>query len=193
VTRCRFLSIATIALGSLLAGCSTAPTPQPVVPVAAPPVPASPYRWTQGDSAKAQQALSQTFDKAVMKPGEYVWAPVIPKEGDTRVVVDLLKQIAYVYRGEALIGASAVSSGKQGKETPLGIWPVLEKRKFARSRKYDNAPMPFMQRLDEYGIALHGGNNPGYPASHGCVRLPLKFAEKLYSLTKVGSVVVIEG
>jgi lipoprotein-anchoring transpeptidase ErfK/SrfK len=53
--------------------------------------------------------------------------------------------------------------------------------------------MPWMQRIDSYGIALHGGMNPGFPASHGCVRLPLKFAEKLYTLTRVGSKVVIEG
>ena len=81
----------------------------------------------------------------------------------------------------------------QGKVTPLGFWKVLEKKKFHRSRKYNNAPMPFMQRLDEYGIALHGGDNPGYPASNGCVRMPMKFAEKLYSLTRLGTEVVIEG
>lgn len=191
--RLRLLSVPMLALGALLAGCSTAPRPQAVAVATPPPPPASPYRWTQGDSAKSQQALVATFDKTAMKPGEYVWAAAIPKDGETRVVVDLLKQTAYVWRGDALVGASAVSSGKEGKETPLGIWPVLEKQKFHRSRKYNDAPMPFMQRLDSYGVALHGGNNPGYPASHGCVRLPLKFAEKLYSLTKVGSVVVIEG
>ena len=190
--RSRSLSIAILTVGALLAGCSTAPKP-PAVAVAAPPAPVSPYRWTQGDSAKSMQALESAFDKTAMKPGEYVWAAAIPKEGDTRVVVDLLHQTAYVWRGDALVGASAVSSGKEGKETPLGIWPVLEKQKFHRSRKYNDAPMPFMQRLDKYGVALHGGNNPGYPASHGCVRFPLKFAEKLYSLTKVGTVVVIEG
>jgi lipoprotein-anchoring transpeptidase ErfK/SrfK len=53
--------------------------------------------------------------------------------------------------------------------------------------------MPFMQRIDEYGIALHGGPNPGFPASHGCVRMPMKFAEKLFALTKLGTEVVIEG
>ena len=62
-----------------------------------------------------------------------------------------------------------------------------------RSKKYGNAPMPFMQRIDEYGIALHGGVNPGYPASHGCVRMPMVFAEKLFGLTKLGTEVVIEG
>lgn len=182
-----------LTLGTLLAGCSTAPKPQAVAIVAPPPPPASPYRWTQGDSAKAQQAFAATFEKAVMKPGEYIWSAEIPKQGDTRVVVDLLNQMAYVYRGDILVGATTVSSGKEGKETPLGIWPVLAKQKFHRSRKYNDAPMPFMERLDRYGVALHGGNNPGYRASHGCVRLPLKFAEKLYSLTKVGTVVVIEG
>jgi hypothetical protein len=185
---------AALAVGAAaLAGCATAPKPVAVAVAPPAPVEVSPYRWTQGDSAKSHQAFVATFHKAGMKPGEYVWATAIPKEGDTRVVVDLVTQMTYVFRGDELVGASTISSGKQGKETPLGIWPILEKRKFARSRKYDNAPMPFMQRLDEYGIALHGGNNPGYPASHGCVRLPLKFAEKLYSLTKVGSVVVIEG
>jgi lipoprotein-anchoring transpeptidase ErfK/SrfK len=184
---------AAVAIGAAaLAGCSTAPEPVAVA-VAPPPVEVSPYRWTQGDSAKSHQAFVATFHKVGMKPGDFVWATAIPKEGDTKVVVDLVTQMTYVFRGDTLVGASTISSGKQGKETPLGIWPILEKRKFYRSRKYDNAPMPFMQRLDKYGIALHGGNNPGYPASHGCVRLPLKFAEKLFSLTKVGSVVVIEG
>ena len=92
-----------------------------------------------------------------------------------------------------LVGAASVSSAKTGMVTPLGYWKVLDKRKLGRSRKYDNAPMPFMQRIDEYGIALHGGVNPGYPASHGCVRMPMKFAEKLFGLTKLGTEVVIEG
>ena len=192
----KFHSAAFVALAALavvLGGCATAPKPAAIVAAAPPVADVSPYRWTQGDSAKSHQAMVETFDKTGMKPGEFIWASSIPKEGETKVVVDLVTQMAYVFRGDALVGASTISSGKEGKETPLGIWPVLQKQKFHRSRKYDNAPMPFMQRLDSYGIALHGGNNPGYPASHGCVRLPLKFAEKLYSLTKVGSVVVIEG
>ena len=77
--------------------------------------------------------------------------------------------------------------------TPLGFWKVEEKSKMYRSKKYGNAPMPFMQRIDDHGIALHGGDNPGYPASHGCVRMPMKFAEKLFALTKLGTEVIIEG
>jgi lipoprotein-anchoring transpeptidase ErfK/SrfK len=128
-----------------------------------------------------------------LKPGQYTWASSIPTQGDTRVVLDLVTQMGYVYRGDQLVGATTISTAKTGKVTPLGYWSILEKRPFYRSKKYDNAPMPFMQRIDSYGIALHGGMNPGYPASHGCVRLPLKFAEKLYGLTKVGSKVIIEG
>jgi lipoprotein-anchoring transpeptidase ErfK/SrfK len=128
-----------------------------------------------------------------MYPGVYVWAVEIPLEGDTRVVIDRLLQMAYVYRGDKLIGVATVSTARKGHVTPLGEWSILEKRPFYRSKKYDNAPMPWMQRIDEYGIALHGGGTPGYPESHGCIHLPNKFAQKLYGLTKVGSKVIIEG
>jgi lipoprotein-anchoring transpeptidase ErfK/SrfK len=134
-----------------------------------------------------------TFGRTGLAPGQYLWAAAVPTEGDPRIVVDLLTQMIYAYRGDTLVGAATISSAKKGMITPLGFWSILEKRPFYRSKKYDNAPMPFMQRIDEYGIAFHGGNNPGYPASHGCIRLPMKFAEKLYGLTKIGSKVVIEG
>jgi lipoprotein-anchoring transpeptidase ErfK/SrfK len=161
------------------------------------PAPASalpaPYHWTQGAAPKAHWDMVAEFRKVGLKPGDYVWAASVPSEGETRVVVDLLTQMTYVYRGDKLIGASTMSSAKTGHITPYGYWSVLEKRPFYRSKKYDNAPMPFMQRIDNYGIAFHGGLNPGYPASHGCMRLPMKFAQKLYGVTKVGTKVVIEG
>jgi len=153
----------------------------------------APYHWTQGEAPKAQRDMVAEFGKVGLAPGQYVWATSIPKQGDTRIVIDRLTQMAYVYRADKLVGAATVSTATVGRITPLGFWSVLEKRPFYRSKKYDNAPMPFMQRIDAYGIALHGGKNPGYPASHGCIRLPMKFAEKLYGLTKVGSKVVIEG
>ncbi|MFL6754295.1 MAG: L,D-transpeptidase family protein [Sphingomicrobium sp.] len=152
-----------------------------------------PYHWTQGEAPKAHRDMVAEFGKVGLKPGQYVWASSAPAEGDTRIVVDLLTQMTYVYRGDRLLGASTMSSARQGHITPYGFWSILEKRPFYRSKKYDNAPMPFMQRIDNYGIAFHGGVNPGYPASHGCIRLPMKFAEKLYAATKVGSKVVIEG
>ena len=107
------------------------------------------------------------------------------------MVISLEDQHAYVYRAGELVGVSTISSGKPGKDTPPGIFPILEKKRMHHSRKYDNAPMPHMQRLDDYGIALHAGYNPGKPASHGCVRLPAKFAAKLFQVTKVGTEVLI--
>jgi lipoprotein-anchoring transpeptidase ErfK/SrfK len=151
------------------------------------------YRWSEGAAPQAYKDMVTELGARGLKPGQYRWASTIPQQGDTRIVLDLVTQMAYVYRGDRLVGATTISTAKTGKVTPLGYWSILEKRKFYRSKKYDNAPMPWMQRIDSYGIALHGGMNPGFPASHGCVRLPLKFAEKLYSLTKVGSKVVIEG
>lgn len=153
----------------------------------------APYHWTQGEAPKAQRDMVAEFGKVGLAPGQYVWASAISKQGETKIVIDRLTQMAYVYRADKLVGAATVSTATVGRITPLGFWSVLEKRPFYRSKKYDNAPMPFMQRIDSYGIALHGGKNPGYPASHGCIRLPMKFAEKLYGLTKVGSKVVIEG
>ena len=160
----------------------TVPKPQP-----------APYHWTQGAAPKAHWDMVSEFGRVGLKPGEYVWNPSAPAAGEPRIVVDLLTQMTYVYRGEKLLGASTMSSAKTGHITPYGFWTILEKRPFYRSKKYDNAPMPFMQRIDDYGIAFHGGVNPGYPASHGCMRLPLKFAEKLYGVTKVGTKVLIEG
>ena len=177
---------------ALLASCTTAPPPPvaPARPVAAKPLP---YRWTQGNAPQAYKDAVALFGPLTMKPGEYKWAATIPATGETRVVVDLLTQLFYVYRGEQLVGVATMSSGKKGKETQLGFWEVMIKKKKGYSRKYDNAPMPFMQMYDAKGLAFHAGPNPGYPASHGCVRLPLKFAERLFGMTRIGTKVIIEG
>ena len=153
----------------------------------------APYTWTLGEAPRGHKDMVAEFGKVGLKPGQYLWAASIPADGDTRVIIDRLTQMAYVYKGDKLVGVTTVSTAKQGHITPLGEWSILEKRPFYRSKKYDNAPMPWMERIDEYGIALHGGGTPGYPESHGCIHLPMKFAEKLYGLTKIGTNVVIEG
>ena len=183
-----------VGLVAALAGCETTVVPK-LSESKAPQSPSNeiPYHWTIGNAAQAHKDMVAEFGKVGLKPGEYLWAAAIPADGDTRVVVDLLTQMTYVYRGDKLLGASSMSSAKIGHVTPYGNWTILEKRPFYRSKKYDNAPMPWMQRIDEYGIAFHGGVNPGYPASHGCIRLPMKFAEKFYGITKIGTKVVIEG
>ena len=184
--------IAATGLAMLLAACSTVPPAAPPPVKVAEPKPL-PYRWTQGNAPQAYKDAVASFGHLAMRPGEYKWAASIPQEGETRVVIDLLTQLFYVYRGEQLVGVATISSGKKGDETPLGFWAVMSKKVKGFSRKYDNAPMPYMQMYDPKGIAFHAGQNPGYPASHGCVRLPLKFAEKLFGMTKIGTKVIVEG
>ncbi|RYD64959.1 MAG: L,D-transpeptidase, partial [Sphingomonadales bacterium] len=95
------------------------------------------------------------------------------------------------YRNGVPIGVSTVSTGKPGHRTPLGVFTILQKAKRHRSNKYSNAPMPYMQRLTWTGIAIHGGALPGYPASHGCIRLPHSFAPLLFDETALGMTVVV--
>jgi lipoprotein-anchoring transpeptidase ErfK/SrfK len=178
---------------ALLSGCQTTPVVHAPPPPVPPPAQELPYRWTQGNAPQAHKDAVALFGPLYMKPGEFKWAAEVPATGDTRVVIDLMTQLFYVYRGDKLIGVATISSGKKGRETPLGFWSVMLKKKLGYSRKYDNAPMPFMQMYDSKGIAFHAGPNPGYPASHGCVRLPLKFAERLFGMTQVGTKVIIEG
>lgn len=126
-----------------------------------------------------------------LKPGQYVWLPELAPAGPLVVLVSLDEQVVHVYRNGIAIGLSTISSGREGYDTPTGVFTILQKSKDHKSNIYDDAPMPYMQRLTWDGIALHGGSLPGYPASHGCVRLPLTFAEKLFSVTKRGDTVVV--
>lgn len=185
--------IGTAIAAALVAGCATAPTQIAQAPPPARAAQLPLYRWTEGDSAKAHQDSLAAFGAVALKPGDFRWVADVPADGEAKVVIDLRTQLFYVYRDGRLAGMATISSGKKGKETPLGLWAVRIKQKLGHSRKYDNAPMPFMQMYDPKGIAFHAGRNPGYPASHGCVRLPLKFAERLYGLTKIGTKVVVEG
>jgi hypothetical protein len=107
------------------------------------------------------------------------------------IVVSLSSQQMHVFRDGAAWGSSPVSTGKRRKETPQGVFAVLQKKKFHRSNLYSNAPMPFMQRLTWDGIAIHAGKLPGYPASHGCIRLPNAFATKLFAITSPTTTAVI--
>ena len=142
-------------------------------------------------AAQARDDMYDAFGPKILKPGQYLWRDVPDSAGAERVVVSLSDQMAYLYRGNTLAAVTTISSGAGETPTPTGIFRVLEKKVMHRSRKYDNAPMPHMQRIDQYGIALHAGHNPGHPASHGCIRLPKQFAAKLYSVTGVGTPVLI--
>ncbi|HEV2080585.1 MAG TPA: L,D-transpeptidase family protein [Allosphingosinicella sp.] len=140
-------------------------------------------------AAKETAPLDAKAD--ALKPGQFLWEPGRATGGPVEIVISLGLQRAYVYRGGTLIGVSTVSSGRTGHESPVGRFQILEKRKVHRSNRYNDAPMPFMQRLTWRGVALHAGEIPGRPASHGCIRLPAKFAQSLFEATSVGSSVFI--
>lgn len=126
-----------------------------------------------------------------LKAGQYVWAPEVAPQGPMLLIVNVATQRAVLFRNGVPIGASTVSTGRPGHATPTGVFTVLQKQVEHYSSLYDSAPMPYMQRLTWQGVALHAGNLPGYPASHGCIRLPAAFAKLLYGETKVGMTVVI--
>ena len=129
---------------------------------------------------------------ATLAPNQFVWNDTDTGEA-VRIVINIGEQRAYVYRGETLVAATTVSTGRDGKETPSGTFTILQKNIDHRSNLYNSAPMPFMQRLTWDGVAIHAGINPGRPASHGCVRVPLAFAKKLYGITTVGTEVTVIG
>jgi hypothetical protein len=126
-----------------------------------------------------------------LKTGEYDWHPEVSPVGPVVVLVSIPDQIMYTYRNGVRIGRSTVSTGKAGKRTPTGVFTVLQKKVRHESSIYKGAQMPHMQRLTWSGIAVHAGELPGYPASAGCVRLPVDFAAKLYSVTGIGTTVII--
>ena len=166
---------------------SPAVVPESVVtpPVVVPPVIKPPV------VAPAPKPVPKKGPVDTLKPGQYVWIPQDRYEGPMKIVVVLDTQRVYVFQNDKLIGFSTISSGKKGKETPIGAFNILQKNIDHKSNLYSNAPMPYMQRLTWDGIAIHGGHLPGYPASHGCIRLPLAFAKSLFAVTKLDQEVVV--
>lgn len=141
----------------------------------------------------ASGALGQQVFKEIheLQPGEFVWHPERQPFGPVAVIVSIDEQRVHVYRNGVRIAVSTCSTGKPGHETPTGVFVVLQKDRDHRSSTYNNAPMPNMNRLTWDGVALHAGNLPGYPASHGCVRLPMQFSALLFGVTHVGTPVII--
>ena len=136
---------------------------------------------TEQSSTSGRGAAVSARDKAAAKP-----AP-----GPLIAVVSLARQRISIYGSDGLLAQSAVSTGRPGHRTPTGVFSVIQKNRFHRSNIYSGAPMPFMQRITWSGIALHAGVIPGYPASHGCIRLPHHFAAELWGMTKMGARVIV--
>jgi lipoprotein-anchoring transpeptidase ErfK/SrfK len=142
-------------------------------------------------ASQARVDMLEAFGPKELRPGQYLWRDVPDSAGPERVVISLSDQMAYVYRGNTLMAATTISSGRESKPTPSGIFSILGKTPMYHSKKYDNAPMPYAEFFDPAGIALHAGYVGSEPNSHGCVHLPSAFAKKLYSVTDIGTPVLI--
>lgn len=112
-------------------------------------------------------------------------------QGPVVIAISIEKQTLKVYDTNGLFAETPVSTGMRGHATPMGVFSIIQKNKWHRSNIYSGAPMPYMQRITWSGVALHAGALPGYPASHGCIRLPTNFAMRLWSWTRLGARVVV--
>jgi hypothetical protein len=144
-----------------------------------------------GGRYPVSEAQARPAKSGKAQPTRSEWQPERSPTGPVAIIVSIPKQHVFVYRNGIQIGVSPCSTGMKGHETPTGVFTILQKEKEHRSNIYDDAPMPHMERLTWGGIALHAGKLPGYPASHGCIRLPAAFASKLYEITQVGTPVII--
>lgn len=112
-------------------------------------------------------------------------------QGPLVIVVSVDRQKVTIYDSNGVFAESPVSTGMKGHSTPMGVFSVIQKHKFHHSNIYSGAPMPYMQRITWSGIAMHAGVLPGYPASHGCIRMPMAFAVKMWNWTKMGARVLV--
>jgi hypothetical protein len=153
------------------------------------------YYWTEGEPAhywpsprfphqhKGAHRHTQKSDK----PQREATKP----QGPLVVAISINEQKLRLYDANGFFAESPVSTGMQGHPTPMGVFSVIQKQKWHQSNIYSGAPMPYMQRITWSGIAIHAGVLPGYPASHGCIRMPMAFAVKMWNWTRMGARVVV--
>ena len=151
------------------------------------------FLFTPEIQASSRHSQNVDIDPNKLSGGQFIWNPDAAPSGAVVALVSIPRQKLYLYRNGVLIGASSISTGKRGYETPAGIFSVLEKDRDHHSRTYDNAPMPFANRITWDGVALHAGHVTGAPASHGCIRLPAQFAKLLYGISTRGMTVIVAG
>ncbi len=154
------------------------------------------FYWQDADTAYSQPApMAQPRKPKARKPSAKAGAAVketnAKPQGPLIIAISIDQQKVRVYDANGLFAESPVSTGMKGHTTPMGVFSVIQKNKMHRSNIYSGAPMPFMQRITWSGIALHAGALPGYPASHGCIRMPMAFAVKMWNWTRMGARVII--
>jgi lipoprotein-anchoring transpeptidase ErfK/SrfK len=134
-----------------------------------------------------RQKVRSHVGKKTEAPGKEAAKP----QGPLVIAISINKQNMKVYDANGFFAETPISTGMAGHPTPTGVFSVIQKQKLHHSNIYSGAPMPFMQRITWSGIAIHAGVLPGYPASHGCIRMPMAFAVKMYGWTKMGARVVV--
>jgi lipoprotein-anchoring transpeptidase ErfK/SrfK len=156
---------------------------------------AFPYGW-YGDwyapaapipSRKARVAPSRRQKSESKKEAGFGEMP----KGPLQIVVSIEAQRVTLFSNGVRVAQGPVSTGVLGHPTPMGVFSIIEKDRYHHSNLYSNAPMPYMQRITWSGVALHEGVLPGYPASHGCIRMSHDFAQKLWRVTKLGVRVIV--
>ncbi|WP_027517576.1 L,D-transpeptidase family protein [Bradyrhizobium sp. WSM1417] len=158
------------------------------------------YYWTDysDGSYGRQERHPEVPRQKPQKRGAAVKKDVVAeKEAGTKpqgplvIVVSIDRQKVTVYDTKGVFAESPVSTGMKGHSTPMGVFSVIQKHKFHHSNIYSGAPMPYMQRITWSGVAMHAGVLPGYPASHGCIRMPMAFAVKMWNWTRMGARVIV--
>jgi lipoprotein-anchoring transpeptidase ErfK/SrfK len=154
------------------------------------------FYWQDSDPGYYRPApMAQPRKPKARRPS--VKTEAAPKETNAKphgpliIAVSIEQQKVRVYDANGLFAESPVSTGMKGHSTPMGVFSIIQKHKMHRSNIYSNAPMPYMQRITWSGVAMHAGVLPGYPASHGCIRMPTAFAMKMWNWTRMGARVII--
>jgi lipoprotein-anchoring transpeptidase ErfK/SrfK len=152
------------------------------------------YYWSDSEPGFSRPAppVSQQRQKPRRNTAKKIEAPETSKpQGPLIIAISIDQQKLRVYDANGIYAETPISSGMRGHSTPMGVFSVIQKHKLHHSNIYSNAPMPFMQRITWSGVAMHAGVLPGYPASHGCIRMPMAFAAKMWNWTRMGARVVI--
>ena len=143
-----------------------------------------PHRQPSRGSRSARKQSTGKKEVAEKETGAKPQGPLI-------IAISIDQQKVRVYDANGFFAESPVSTGMKGHPTPMGVFSIIQKHKLHHSNIYSGAPMPFMQRITWSGVAMHAGVLPGYPASHGCIRMPMAFAVKMWNWTKMGARVIV--
>ena len=151
------------------------------------------YYWSDSEPgvSRPDPAAQPRRPKARQKKTDALQKESAKPQGPVIISISIDQQKLRLYDANGLYAESPVSTGMRGHSTPMGVFSVIQKQKLHHSNIYSGAPMPFMQRITWSGIAIHAGVLPGYPASHGCIRMPMAFAMKMWNWTKMGARVVV--